>query len=105
MSGRSARMRSIACLPSPTAVTSTSSSANVSSMTRWIVTLSSAKRSLCAIHNQTSRMFLSAGGAHSLSVGHDGGAGSPFAKACSDEIDDLLHGGARAEHSGDSHGL
>ena len=32
-----------------TAITCTSSSANVSSMTRWIVTLSSANRSLCGM--------------------------------------------------------
>ena len=40
---------SIAACPFPTAMTWTSSSANVSSMTRWIVTLSSASRSLCGM--------------------------------------------------------
>ena len=40
---------SIAACPFPTAMTCTSSSANVSSMTRWIVTLSSASRSLCGM--------------------------------------------------------
>jgi hypothetical protein len=46
MSGRSRSARSIAACPVPTAITSTSSSANVSSITRWIVMLSSASSSL-----------------------------------------------------------
>src|SRR5262245_21708021 len=70
MSGRSLSTRSIACLPSPTASTCTSSSANVSSMTRWIVTLSSASSSLCAMASD----LLDAG-----------------ARVLVDEGDDLLH--------------
>jgi hypothetical protein len=49
MSGRSTEMYSTARLPSATATTRTSSCANVSSITRWIVTLSSASRSVFAI--------------------------------------------------------
>src|SRR6185436_4404129 len=70
MSGRSLSSRSIACLPSPTASTCTSSSANVSSMTRWIVTLSSASSSLCAI------------GSDLLDA---------VARVLGDELDDRLH--------------
>src|SRR5687767_9045704 len=69
MSGRSLRMRSTACFPSPTTVTWTSSSAKVSSITRWIVTLSSASSNLCAISN-------------SFRAGPD---------VPRDEVDDLLH--------------
>src|SRR5687767_4093954 len=75
MSGRSDWIRSIACLPSPTAMTRTSSSANVSSITRWIVTLSSASSSLCGM------------GTHVFG----------------DECDDRLHRGTRQEDAGDTH--
>src|ERR1700681_2606373 len=44
MSGGAASSRSMAWSPSLTATTLISSSANVSSMTRWMVTLSSARR-------------------------------------------------------------
>src|SRR5215218_5063938 len=82
ISGGSLRIRSIACRPSPTTATVTSSSAKVSSMTRWMVTLSSARRSL-------SGMDLNVLDAR------------PDVRR--DEVDDLLHGCARKEDALHAH--
>src|SRR5437762_13468510 len=80
MSGLSAEMRLMASSPSPTATTCTSSPEKVSSMTRWMVTLSSARRSF----------FIDV---------LDGHARAAVAR---DEVDDVLHGGAGQEDAFDA---
>src|SRR5712691_5458827 len=76
MSGFSAGMRAIASSPSPTASTCTSSPEKVSSMTRWMVTLSSARRSFFGID------VLDA---------------DPRPAIARDEVDDVLHRRTRQE--------
>src|SRR5213593_4743180 len=66
MSGGEDSRRSMAWSPSLTAMTLTSSSAKVSSMTRWIVTLSSASNRVCGTLHSRSGVAV-------------------------DELDDLLH--------------
>src|SRR5690348_9657961 len=78
MSGGDDSRRSIASSPSLTATTLTSSSAKVSSITRWIVTLSSASRSVFGTFR------LSDGAFPSVNV---------------DEVDDFLHRRPRQKHS------
>src|SRR5436305_4731033 len=80
MSGFSVGIRAMASSPSPTVTTCMSSPANVISITRWIVALSSARRS-----------FLDIGALLS-----DARVGAPR-----DEVDDVLHRRARKEHSFD----
>src|SRR5262245_55186192 len=83
MSGGAASSFAIAWSPSLTATTLMSSSANVSSITRWIVTLSSASKSVC--------------GTLDLSDGKTAlcSSGAPHLHARSrvrvDEVDDFLH--------------
>src|SRR5436190_5915411 len=84
MSGGDDSRRSMAWSPSLTAMTLTSSSAKVSSMTRWIVTLSSASKRVCGTFVlsaiQTSDFRLRSG------IGVD-------------EFDDLLHRRPRQKDS------
>src|SRR5947207_2170508 len=79
MSGFSTGIRAMASSPSPTATTCTSSPENVSSMTRWMVTLSSARRSFFG----TSLRF------------------DPRPGVAGDEIDDVLHRRAGQEDAFD----
>src|SRR5688500_16774110 len=74
MSGGVRSMAAIAASPSLTATTWTSSSAKVSSITRWMVTLSSARSKVCG------------------TSGSGGGA-----RVGVDEIDDVLHRRPRQE--------
>src|SRR5215213_1785255 len=91
MSGGAASMRWMASSPSPTATTVTSSSANVSSMTRWMVTLSSARRRVCGTFG------LSATNELALGLARFPGAGVLL-----DEVDNLLHWRAGQENSFDA---
>src|SRR5690349_19095776 len=92
MSGGIESSRAMAWSPSLTATTSMSSSANVSAMTRWIVTLSSARRRVCG----TLGLYRT-NGTRGL-----GGSGSNTG-ICVDEVDDFPHGRARQEDPLDAH--
>src|SRR6185436_2888803 len=81
MSGFSIGMRAMASSPSPTASTCTSSPAKVSSMTRWMVTLSSARRSFLRIALRF----------------------HPRTHVAGDEVDDLLHRRPGQEDTLDPH--
>src|SRR5262245_47155530 len=96
ISGGDDSARAMAWSPSLTAMTLTSSSAKVSSMTRWIVTLSSASRSVCGT------LVLSGGIAakcRGRSLDHPARAGRPESplhvrprpRVLVDERDDVLH--------------
>src|SRR5215203_7157760 len=85
-SGRDRPMTSIARSPSLTAMTLTSSVANVSSTTRWIVRLRSASRTVFG----TLMVSVDAGAGRSSGAGPD---------IFGDECDDVLHRGAGQKHA------
>src|SRR5690349_14453940 len=84
MSGFSLEMRAIASSPSPTVRTCMSSPANVISMTRWMVALSSARRSFLDISTLLTDVRV---------------------HAPRDEVDDVLHRRARQEDAVDADGV
>src|ERR1051326_5889988 len=84
MPGFSIGMRAQSAPPSPTVSTCMSSPANVISMTRWIVALSSARSSFLGIRALLSGVRVS---------------------ALRDEVDDVLHRGAWQEYALDADGV
>src|SRR5687768_15972309 len=110
MSGRTHCTRSTASRPFPTDTTSKSSSEKVSSMTFWIVMLSSSSSIYLHI---APNMLRRAGGSHKTTARQDNPVGPPLSTTCGqsgpclprlpDLRDDIGQSGARQEHLSDSH--